>query len=420
MNRPPQRSAKNPTLSSGTAVQGRARAPGAPLGGLSVDEFLRVYWQRKPLLVRAALPDIKPPCGVAELIELAGHDEVQSRLVSSYGGRWQLAHGPFEADQLPPLSRRRWTLLVQGVNLHVDAAHQLMSRFRFLPDARLDDLMISLASDQGGVGPHLDSYDVFLVQLWGRRRWRIAPPGNDQLRPGLPLKILETFTPTDTWVLEPGDMLYLPPGWAHDGIAEGPCMTGSIGFRAPSRHEFLREFLADAADVNEGPDPRFADPGRRQTRQPAAIPEALHKTMLDWAQSWRPSRAAVDDFIGRFLTEPPATVFFDPPARPSSARFFAAIERKGLRLDRRTRLLYRGTRFYINGETIPTLRDRRATALLARLADQRQLNADEARRALANSELAHRLFEWAEAGWLHAGTLQPGSGQTSVHSNPAS
>lgn len=420
MNRPPHRSATTRMPGAARVVRGGARADSAPLGGLSVDEFLRVYWQRKPLLVRAALPDIKPPCDVAELIELAEHDEVQSRLVSAYGGRWQLHHGPFDADQVPPLSRRRWTLLVQGVNLHRDAAHHLLSRFRFIPDARLDDLMVSLASDQGGVGPHLDSYDVFLVQLWGRRRWRIAPPGNDQLRPGLPLKILETFSPTDTWVLEPGDMLYLPPGWAHDGIAEGPCMTGSIGFRAPSRQEFLREFLADAAELNEGPDPRFADPGRLPSRRPAVIPEALHETLFDWAQSWRPSRAAIDDFIGRFLTELPASVFFDPPARPASSRFLAAAGRNGLRLDRRTRLLYRGTRFYINGETVPTSRNRKANALLARLADQRQLNADEAQRALADSELSQRLFEWAEAGWVHAGALPPRSGQTSVHAKPAS
>ena len=268
MNQPSSPAASLPATRRGKRVFRSPRADGAPLGGLSVDEFLRDHWQRKPLLVRAALPDLQPPCDAAALIELAGQDDVQSRLVTAFRGRWQLDHGPFEAGGVPPLSHRRWTLLVQGVNLHLDAAEALLSRFRFIPDARLDDLMISLASDQGGVGPHVDSYDVFLVQLWGRRRWRIAPPGNDQLRTGLPLKILERFNPTDDWVLEPGDMLYLPPGWAHDGTALGPCMTGSIGFRAPSRHEFLREFLTDAAESIQGRDPRFADPGRCSSTRP--------------------------------------------------------------------------------------------------------------------------------------------------------
>ena len=403
MNQPSSPAAPLPAARRGKRVFRSPHADGAPLGGLSVDEFLRDHWQRKPLLVRAALPDLQPPCDAAALIALAGQDDVQSRLVTAFRGRWQLDHGPFEAGGVPPLSRRRWTLLVQGVNLHLDAAEALLSRFRFIPDARLDDLMISLASDQGGVGPHVDSYDVFLVQLWGRRRWRIAPPGNDQLRTGLPLKILARFNPTDDWVLEPGDMLYLPPGWAHDGTALGPCMTGSIGFRAPSRHEFLREFLTDAAESIQGRDPRFADPGRARVRHPAAIPEDLHDTLNDWAQSWRPSRAAVDDFIGRFLTEPPATVFFDPPSAAVSKRFLARVRRDGLRLDRRTRLLYRRARLFINGEAVPPIRDRAALALLRTLADLRSLDGNEATRALAHPVLAQHLTEWADAGWLHAG-----------------
>lgn len=380
--------------------RGAARSATSLLGGLSVDQFLRVHWQRHPLLVRAALPDIKPPCDAQALIELAQDDAVQSRLVTSSGGRWQLAHGPFEPDQVPSLRRSRWTLLVQGVNLHDDNAHELMSRFRFVPDARLDDLMISLAADQGGVGPHLDSYDVFLIQLWGRRRWRIAPPGNDQLRPGLPLKILEKFEPTQEWLLEPGDMLYLPPGWAHDGVAEGPCMTGSVGFRAPSRHEFLREFLAEAAEAPGGNDPRFGDRGRRFARQAAEVPADLSRTMRHWAMNWRPSAAAVDDFIGRFLTEPAANVFFDAPSRFNQARFFEVGRRSGFRLDRRTRLLYRASRFHINGESYPAPRERAARALLTKLANQRQLTAEEVGAAGAHPQLVDLLADWGQAGWL--------------------
>ena len=403
----PKARPEHPASDSRTSDPGRNARRSArsrtPLGALSVDDFLRHHWQRRPLLVRQALPDIKPPLDPDALMRLAADDAVQSRLVSAFGGRWRLEHGPFEADDLPALSRRRWTLLVQGVNLHDERAHQLMSAFRFIPDARLDDLMISLASDQGGVGPHLDSYDVFLVQLWGRRRWRIAPPGNDQLRANLPLKILERFEPTDEWVLEPGDMLYLPPGWAHDGVADGPCMTGSIGFRAPSRHEFLREFLAEAADAPGGTDPRFGDRGRRPSRNPAEVPPDLHAQLHRWATGWKPSRAAIDDFIGRFLTEPAASVFFEPPARLPRSRFVATAAREGLRLDRRTRLLYRTRRFHINGEAVDLPRGRITIQALRRLADQRQLSATEASSVLADPVLAQTLHDWALAGWLHAG-----------------
>ena len=388
-----------PALRTGSSA---AQSAAALLGGLSVDQFLRVHWQRQPLLVRSALPDIKPPCDVQTLIELAQDDAVQSRLVTSFGGRWQLAHGPFEPEQVPSLRRSRWTLLVQGVNLHDDNAHDLMSRFRFIPDARLDDLMISLAADQGGVGPHLDSYDVFLIQLWGKRRWRIAPPGSDQLRPGLPLKILEQFKPTQEWLLEPGDMLYLPPGWAHDGVAEGPCMTGSVGFRAPSRHEFLREFLAEAAEAPGGEDPRFGDRGRRFARQAAEVPADLSRTMRQWAMNWRPSAAAVDGFIGRFLTEPAANVFFDAPLRFNQARFFETGRRLGFRLDRRTRFLYRASRFHINGESCAAPRERGARMLLMKLANQRQLTAEEVNAAGAHPQLVDLLADWGQAGWLHA------------------
>ncbi len=369
------------------------------LGGLSVDQFLAHHWQRKPLLVRQALPAIKPPLSAEALIGLASDDAVQSRRVSAFNGRWQLAHGPFEPGELPPLSRKRWTLLVQGVNLHNDAAHALMSRFRFIPDARLDDLMISLASDQGGVGPHLDSYDVFLVQIWGQRLWKIAPPGNDAFRPDLPLKILERFEPAEQWLLQPGDMLYLPPGWAHDGIAQGACMTASIGFRAPSRIEFLREFLAQSADDPGGPDPRFSDPGRARARRPAGLPDDLAAQLTGWAQEWRPSRTQIADFIGRYLTEPAATVFFDEGPRQSPQRFSAEARKHGLCLDRKTRMLHRGGRLFINGESLDALRGSRAKWLIT-LADKRALDAVETSYALGDTLVAQVLHEWLGAGWL--------------------
>ncbi|MGE5338274.1 MAG: cupin domain-containing protein, partial [Gemmatimonadota bacterium] len=208
-------------------------APLARLGQLSVAEFMRRYWQRRPVLLRQVLPGLASPVSRERLLALAGSGEVESRLVTSFNGRWRLRHGPFDATDLPARSRENWTLLVQGVDLHDEAARALLDTFRFLPDARLDDLMASYATDGGGVGPHVDSYDVFLVQAQGRRRWRISRQRNLAPLPGLPLKILAKFAPAREWVLQPGDALYLPPGVAHEGVAIGECITCSVGFRAP-------------------------------------------------------------------------------------------------------------------------------------------------------------------------------------------
>lgn len=373
------------------------RGARGPLGSVGVARFMRDYWQRRPLLVRQALPALQAPLDPDALVALAARDEVESRLVSAFGGRWRLRHGPFESGAVPSLRRQRWTLLVQGVDLHDERAHALLGRFRFVPDARLDDLMVSLASDGGGVGPHVDSYDVFLVQAWGRRRWRIGWPASRELVPGLPLKVLARFEPQHEFVLEPGDMLYLPPGWAHDGIAEGPCMTCSIGFRAPSRHEFLSALLADAAESPAGPDPRFGDAGRRPVSRPAQVPEDLHAQLARWARGWRPGSAMLDDFIGRFLTEPKPQVWFERAPAMSAARFAARAARVGLRLDRRTRIAYRRRQLFVNGERFEAA----GAAWLRALADGRRLDPASAARALAEPRCAALLLEWHEAGWLH-------------------
>jgi 50S ribosomal protein L16 3-hydroxylase len=300
------------------------------------------------------------------------------------------------------LSRKRWTLLVQGVDLHLDSAHRLIERFRFIPDARLDDLMISLASDQGGVGPHVDAYDVFLLQIWGKRRWRVARPGHNSLKPGLPLKILEHFDPDEEWLLEPGDMLYLPPGWGHDGIAEGPCMTASIGFRAPSRHEFLREFLSAAADDPGGADPRFGDPGRSPARgHPAQIPTDLHRSLSDWARDWRPEPEQIERFIGRFLTEPKPSVWFESRPMPATTTLSNRARRTGLRLDRRSRMMYRGKTLFVNGEDFRF--EPAAFEWFCTLADQRGLSASQCVSALETPGFVETVRAWIAHGWIGLG-----------------
>src|SRR5512140_3938505 len=247
------------------------------LGGLSPQQFMKRHWQKKPLLVRGALPGFQPLLTRRNLFTLAARDEVESRLVACQQGRWRFRSGPFGPRTLPALSQSAWTLLVQGVDLHDQRAHDLMARFRFLPQARLDDLMISYATDGGGVGPHFDSYDVFLLQAQGRRRWRIGRQKDLTLRADVPLKILAHFDAQEEYVLEPGDLLYLPPRYAHEGVALGECQTCSIGVRAPGRGELVRELLQrlsdDAAEL--AGDALYRDPEQPATDAPGELPPPL-------------------------------------------------------------------------------------------------------------------------------------------------
>jgi 50S ribosomal protein L16 3-hydroxylase len=367
------------------------------LGRQSVAAFMREVWQRRALLIRQALPAFRSPVTREQLLALAARDDVESRCVTAFGGRWRLTHGPFRRAALPPPARRRWTLLVQGLDLHLPAAHDLLQRFRFVTDARLDDLMASYATDGGGVGPHVDSYDVFLLQAQGRRRWRISGQRDRALMPGLPVKILADFRPRTEWVLEPGDLLYLPPGVAHEGTAIGECITLSIGFRAPAWQELAEPFalrLAEATPLAG----RYADPGAAPARRPARLPAALIDEAWRRLSALRPRRAIAVETLLAQLTEPKPQVIFERPRRPLSLPAFAGAAANGrlvLRADRRSRCLYCGRRFAINGEVAPAASfDRRLTAL----ADTRQLDADALRRAPAG--LLALLHEWYVAGWL--------------------
>jgi len=369
------------------------------LGGLSPAQFMRRHWQRRPLLVRQAWPTAQPPASRQQLFELCARDDVESRLVEQRGGPWRLRHGPISRRSLPPLNRPGWTLLVQGLDLHLDTAHVMLRCFDFIAQAGLDDLMVSYASDGGGVGPHVDSYDVFLLQVQGRRRWRIAPPGRAQWVPGLPLRILAEFQPQEEWVLEPGDMLYLPPGWGHEGMAlGGGCMTASIGFRSPTAAELSAALLLRMAeDLSEEGSSftgawarRYADPGMPATLETGAVPVGLK------AFAWAGLRRLVADeqalsvALGRWLTEPKPQVWFVSQAAAWQAG-------QGVVLDRRTRMAHDSTHLFINGEAFRLAgRDGR---LLRTLANQRCLDA----RAWGQvSEQARTVaFEWMAAGWLH-------------------
>ncbi|WDZ97500.1 cupin domain-containing protein [Herbaspirillum sp. WKF16] len=364
------------------------------LGGLTPAQFLRDYWHKKPLLIRQAIPGFQAPLPRQELFELARRDEVESRLITQRDQGWDMQHGPFA--KLPALKQKAWTLLVQGVNLHHPAADALLRQFRFISDARLDDLMISYATDGGGVGPHFDSYDVFLLQAHGQRRWRISAQDDLTLEEGVPLKILSNFQPEQEFVLEPGDMLYLPPHYAHDGVALGECMTYSVGFRAPAYQELGEAFLDFMMDSIDLPG-RYADPELKPTEKPAELPAAMVARIRDELNKIRFTDDDITIFLGEHLSEPKPSVFFEARGEDLSfARFFQGAKKRGLVLHRKTQMLYRGTHVFINGESFQV--GRADKAILTKLADQRRLEKQEF--DSASEDLLEALHQWHESGWL--------------------
>ena len=366
------------------------------LGGLTPAQFMRRHWQKKPLLVRQAIPRFAPPVLRSELFALAAQEGVESRLVQLVKGTWKLRHGPFNRRALPALQQPDWTLLVQGVDLHNDAVHALMQQFRFVPEARLDDLMISYASNGGGVGPHFDSYDVFLLQAHGKRRWRIGRQKDLTLRDDIPLKVLAQFEPEEEFVLEPGDMLYLPPRYAHDGIAEGECMTYSIGFRAPARAELAQELLVrlaeDAGDADEDKPLLYRDAGQEAVAQPAHIPAGLYEFAREALARALAQPLVLERALGEYLTEPKPSVWFEPGD--------ARVMLEGVRLDRKSRMMYDAQHIFINGESYRAAG--RDATLMRRLADERQLTARELARA--SDDALELLSSWCDAGWAHVWT----------------
>ncbi|MDH1263586.1 cupin domain-containing protein [Pseudomonas sp. GD03944] len=276
------------------------------LGGLTAREFLRDYWQKKPLLVRQAIPDFESPISPDELAGLALEEEVESRLVIEHGATpWELRRGPFAEDAFADLPERDWTLLVQAVDQFVPDVAELLEQFKFLPKWRIDDVMISFAAPGGGVGPHYDNYDVFLLQAHGKRRWQVGQVCNSDspLLAHADLKILADFEQTDEWVLEPGDMLYLPPLLAHCGTAEDDCMTYSVGFRAPSAAEVLThftDFLGQFLPEEE----RYSD----ADAQPASDPTQIQRDALDRLKALLNEHMGDERLLmtwfGQFMTEP--------------------------------------------------------------------------------------------------------------------
>jgi 50S ribosomal protein L16 3-hydroxylase len=367
------------------------------LGRLSVDQFLRRHWQKRPLLVRDALPQCAGLVRRNLLFDLAMRDDLESRLVRRDRGSWRVRYGPFTRRELGRLPASGWTLLVQGVDRVLPAARELLERFRFIPRARLDDVMVSYAPPGGGVGPHFDSYDVFLLQLQGARRWRVSPQRDLSLVEGAPLRILRRFRASREWVLRPGDLLYLPPRYAHDGVAVTDCVTCSIGFRAPGAQELGTRFLEFLQEQLKLPGV-YEDPDLRRQRHPAQLGDAMARKLRHLLDKVRWSEADVERFLGCYLSEPKANVVFARPRRPlAPAAFARRAARDGVRLALPTRMLFRRGVFFINSEACPA--HPRAARTLRCLADQGRLPPG----ATGNQESVRLLYDWYRAGYVELG-----------------
>ncbi|MBI3371317.1 MAG: cupin domain-containing protein [Betaproteobacteria bacterium] len=369
-------------------------ASGELLGGLSEGEFLRRFWQKRPLLVRGALRGRGLDPGLRTLFRLARRDDVDARLIERSSRGWRVAQAPLERAVLEALGDERWTLLVHDLELHLPVAERLLRRFGFLSWARIDDVMVSYAATGGGVGPHFDSYDVFLVQGPGRRRWQLARPRRWRIENDAPLKLIEGFRAEIEYVLEPGDLLYLPTGWGHDGVALEPGFTWSIGARAPHAAELASSFL-DYLQEHRLPAGEYRDPGRTPAKSPAHIDTDMLRKAEAMLAPLRWRRADVAEALGEYLSSPKAHVFFTPPRKAlARSAFGRSLASNRVRLDPRTRLLRRARRFFVNGDgfTPPPA----AHAALAALADRRVLDG----RTVASGGQADLIFEWYRRGWV--------------------
>lgn len=373
------------------------------LSGVPVDIFMREDWHVKPRLFRQAFPDFEPLCDIDTIFEMASDEDIESRLIRQQSGEWMLAHGPFE--ELPDLNQRNWTVLIQGLDLHLPEANELLQQFRFIPDARLDDIMLSLASDGGGVGPHYDSYDVFLIQMHGRRKWRIGPLNNATLLEDAPLKILENFEPEQEFVLEPGDMLYLPPNYGHEGQAVGVCSTLSVGFRALNKAELLSTLLRELADQVEQDKKLqtilFSDPRRGVQSDPSEIPADMIKFAQSVFDEFQPSSESLQKCLGIMLSEPKPNVYFENNTEDMQVEeIVETLNDRGLALSMGCRILFAGNQCFINGEQLK-IESEETLRLMKELANSTEMEPEVATKALKNQEFRFFIVGFAKAGWLN-------------------
>ena len=385
--------------------------PKTLLNQLTPTQFLADYWQKKPLLIKQAIPNFKGLLTPDELAGLACEEDVQARIVEFKKGKWSAKHGPFDEGDFAKLPEKttpdhNWTLLVQSVNHFLPEADALLREFDFIPHARLDDLMVSYAPDGGGVGPHFDSYDVFLLQGQGKRLWRISEQTDLSLVEGAPLRILKNFDIAQEWLLEAGDMLYLPPHLAHWGIAVSDrnidCMTYSIGFRAPKNQELATEFLGFIQDklnqealVIEG---IYQDSDLALQKHPAEISGNMISKVGKILQKIKWSDDDITAFLGTYLSDPKADVVFDGNKKISSKVFKEKLMQLGISLDLKSQMLFANDCFYLNGESVKFTE--KSAEILKILADHRHLKPAEFVIGTVDEKLLEQLRDWYLAGYL--------------------
>jgi 50S ribosomal protein L16 3-hydroxylase len=368
-----------------------------PLGALSPRQFLRRHWQKAPLFVPRAFPDFRDLLTPDDLIALSLREGVEARLVVERDGVWTVRHAPLSRRDFRGLKGAHWSLLVQGIDQILPAGKALLQSFSFIPHARLDDLMVSFSPAGGGVGPHFDSYDVFLLQGLGEKRWQISGQRDRALLPDAPLRILRKFRAEEEWTVHSGDLLYLPPRYAHWGVALSDCLTYSIGFRAPSAQELIGRFLAYLEEhlVVDG---MYEDPDLALQRHPAEIGGPMVERVAAMLEAIRWRRQNVVDFLGCYLSEPKPHVFFKPPARPlTRGRFESVARSRGVVLSLKSIMLFHGASVFINGESLRVSDEERAWLVV--LADTRRLDTLDA----APDSVLDLLYDWYRAGYLEPG-----------------
>lgn len=332
--------------------------PLAILGGRSAELFLSEYWQKQPLLVRGAFPDIETLLEPEELAGLSLEESIESRIILERSPvDWELRHGPFNEKTFKNLPKTHWTLLVQALDHQIPSVADLLEAFVFIPNWRIDDIMASFAPLGGSVGPHYDYYDVFLIQAHGQRRWQLGQLCDEDtpLLPNLPVRILKDFLPEQEWVLNPGDMLYLPPGLAHYGVAENDCMTFSVGFRAPSEQEIINEFVHYLmAKQNEGR--RFSDPDLKVQTNPGWLAPAAVEKVADTLQRIVSDRDQITAWMGEYLSQ---TKYDQNPEPPEDDYHHTEVmelllQNLSLRREESSRFIYTGEQnrpqaLFVNG-----------------------------------------------------------------------
>ncbi len=305
------------------------------IGNMTPRDFLRDYWQKKPLLIRQALADFRDPISPEELAGLACEQEVDSRLVFTRKQGWDLRSGPFEERDFVRLPEKDWTLLVQGVDQWFPKVRQLLALASFIPAWRVDDIMVSFAEAGGGVGPHFDYYDVFIVQGMGRRRWQLGQrcDGSTPLDTSSGMKILLDFEPTESFDLEPGDVLYIPPGVAHHGVSHDASLSYSIGFRAPSHAEMVvgfGDFLSDRLHQDQ----RYSDPDLRPATSPGEIPTAVGDYLRTSLLSLLDDPATLLQWFGSHMTQAAMPELICAPEQGADPDTLSTLLRDGVRLMR--------------------------------------------------------------------------------------